>query len=190
MEVVVTYPDRQTTARTDSGTEEARSRGSILIVGCGRWSMGDDQAGLLAASRIRERDLPNTVVITSEDPVADLAAEDLRDLDVLIVVDAARADEQHPAGSFLRMDYQDRPRFLIPRTGIDTHSISVAAALELAASLMRLPSNVWIYMVFGGGFDRRMVLEAVPAAAISSLADRIENDVNEWRRSALCTNSP
>lgn len=152
--------------------------------------MGDDQVGLLAASRIRERALPNTVVITSEDPVADLAAEDLRDLDVLIVIDAARSDDQHPTGSFLRLDYLDRPRFLIPRTGIDTHSIGVAAALELAASLNRLPSKVWIYVVFGGGFDRCMALDAVPAIAVSSLADRIENDINEWRRSALCTNSP
>jgi hypothetical protein len=45
-------------------------------------------------------------------------------------------------------------------------------------------------MVFGGGFDRCMALDAVPSAAVSSLADRIENDINEWRRSALCTNSP
>jgi hydrogenase maturation protease len=155
---------------------------SVRIVGCGRSAMTDDRAGLVAAQQLLKRNLPCVEVVATEAPTAELADERLAEVGLLVVVDAAEADDRHPVGSNARFDYQERPEGLRRRAQTDTHGISVDAGLALAASLGILPPAVWIYVLFGQCFDRGLEMGAA-GAGIGALVDRIERDVRAWTES-------
>ena len=108
----------------------------VRIVGCGRQLMGDDQAGLLVADRLRDSDLLHTTVVCDEAPGSELAVGLDEAVELLIVVDAAPADATHAPGSFVRIDYRAHPERLINSARGDTHSLSVAHGLELAGALV------------------------------------------------------
>jgi Ni,Fe-hydrogenase maturation factor len=215
----------------------------VRIVGCGRWSMGDDQAGLVAADMLRRRcplpygrgsdahplpygrgsdadqltyarhaassvarqaDLstPKNVeggtdgrvvaatVTLSEQPLLDLTDDRIGPVDLLVVIDTALADEHHPAGSFQRIDYRHGARIRQEPVGIDTHSLGVASALQLADNLELLPEHVWIYVLFGRAFGRDLWMSGAVEAAIPALVELIEVDVTKWIRSRPCTSLP
>ncbi len=87
----------------------------ILVFGCGRWFCRDDQVGLLVAQALEQRGLAGVRITTSENPGADLpscfSGERL-----LIVIDAAAADDSHPPGTWQRIDaIADRNRILSNR---------------------------------------------------------------------------
>jgi len=151
------------------------------IIGCGRWSMGNDQAGLLVARRLHERGLPDAVIDLSEQPAIDLAAESHAEAELLIVVDTARADDVHPIGTFVRFDYREGPRLLDAVQRLDSHSLGVAAGLELAERLGMLPPQVWIYVLFCGAFERRLTLDAALDECVAAVAAAIERDLVAWR---------
>ncbi len=84
------------------------SAAEILVFGCGRWFCRDDQVGLLVAQALEKRrieghGLSGVRIITSENPGADLPGC-LTDECLLIIVDAAAADETHPPGTWQRID--------------------------------------------------------------------------------------
>lgn len=152
----------------------------VRIVGCGRWSMGDDQVGLVVAERLREWGIPRAVVVLDEAPGSELASGLGEGVKLLVIVDAAGADEHHPAGSSERIDYRERPEILAARSRGDTHSFSVDAGLELAETLGLLPDDVWIYAIFGTIFDRRLGMCPATEAGIAPLVQRIHRDVTRW----------
>jgi len=144
--------------------------------------MGDDQAGLAVADRLLERHLPSTVVVRTETPGSELAAEPGGEVRLLIIVDAAPADENHPAGSFELLNYRKRPGAFSERAQYGgTHGLGVCSGLKLAEALGQLPKDdVWVYAVFGSSFERRLELSAPVAAVIEAVVDRIECDVQRW----------
>ncbi len=152
----------------------------IRIVGCGRRSMGDDQAGLLVAERLWQMHLPRAEVVVDEAPGSELAGGLSEEVELLVVVDAALADAVHAAGSFERIDYRSNPQIIKSRTRADTHSLSVATGLELAETLGLLPKTVWVYAIFGKDFTRRLDLCPETAAGIEPLAERIKSDLGNW----------
>jgi hydrogenase maturation protease len=82
--------------------------GEILVFGCGRWLCRDDQVGLLVAQALETRaletrQLAGVRIITSENPGADLPAC-LSGERLLVVIDAAAADDRHPPGTWQRID--------------------------------------------------------------------------------------
>jgi hydrogenase maturation protease len=149
--------------------------------------MGDDQAGLMVAERLHRKNLPDTTVALEEAPGAGLADETLGETELLLVIDAARADCRHPAGSFLRINYGQHPRSVSAVSGVDTHTLGVAAGLELADALGLLPTHVWIYVIFGDLFDRCMTVSGAVEAAIPRLVRRIERDATQWIEARSCT---
>ncbi len=153
---------------------------AVRIVGCGRWSMGDDQAGLVVADRLLEKDLPRTVVVRDEAPGSELATGLSPDIGLLIIVDAAPADEKHPPGSSAHFDYRKQPDLLLPKACGSTHALSVDMGLELAETLGLLPKDVWIYAIFGKRFERGLGLSPATEAGIAPLVARIERDVRQW----------
>jgi len=159
----------------------------VRIVGCGRWAMGDDQAGLLAAEGLRDASLPDASVTLEEAPGAGLADESLGEVELLIVIDAARADCRHPAGSFRRVDHRACGLGISTVSGIDTHTLGVTGGLDLAAALGVLPSQVWIYVIFGQSFDRCLTASAAVGWAVPRLVRRIKRDVARWVEARLCT---
>ena len=161
--------------------------GSVLIVGCGRWSMGDDQAGLVTAEQLAGLRLPQTTVALDESPGSGLAELMEGGEELLIVIDAARADARHPEGSFTRIDDGAFPRELRTRGLCGTHTLSVNAGLELARALGVLPADVWIYVIFGRTFDRSLGMREAVAAAVPRLVERVEDDVRAFLGVRSCT---
>ncbi|MCO6435884.1 MAG: hydrogenase maturation protease [Phycisphaerae bacterium] len=152
---------------------------AVCILGCGRWSMGDDQAGLRVAELIADHALPQADVRLSESPGTDLADGSFASADLLVLIDAAPADNAHPSGSFLRLMYPRDAQRLRRKTSGDSHSIGIAQGLELAQTLQALPKRIWIYVVFGEQFDRSLDMSTSVSRAITPLAERISRDVDE-----------
>jgi hydrogenase maturation protease len=142
--------------------------------------MRDDQAGLLVAQQLGKRGLQSTAVVCAEAPGDELIPECAQDVDLLVVIDAARADADHPPGSFARFDYRDGPALVSTGSRYNTHTLSVDAGLELAAALGVLPERVWVYAVFGRDFQRGFYLDPDVATCVDSLVARIETDIADW----------
>jgi hydrogenase maturation protease len=150
--------------------------------------MGDDRAGLAAAELLRQRALPRTVVELDEAPGGNLATESPDGVELLIIIDAARADERHPTGTLERFDYREGPPIAAPGRQGNTHGLSVDTGLELGNALGVLPQHVWIYVLFGEDFGRKMGAGEAIDSGVIRLADRVERDVRDFLGAGSCTN--
>lgn len=157
----------------------------VLVLGCGRWMMGDDQVGLLAASQLAARNLPGARVELAENPDCALAVAGCR---LLVVIDAARPattpavypDKLTP-GQILKLDGRELVSAgTLPRLS-DTHSFGVLSFLHLAAALGCLPENVWVYGLVGQVFCRADRLSTPVEAALGPLVNRIAADISAYR---------
>jgi len=159
----------------------------VHIVGCGRWSMSDDRAGLIIAERLQNACADLGAIVASEDPVDALTDPAIAQTDLLIVVDASPATDSHPIGTFQRIDYRARREAIGKNRRGDTHTLSVETALELAEALGLLPPRVWIYVIFGTDFERGLALSDRVAAGVDGLVKRIEHDLRELTAACPCT---
>lgn len=158
------------------------ARNEIVIVGCGRWLYGNDQAGLIAAESLLSMRLPDVRIYASESPAADLAlyAADAR---MLIVIDAARASTDLPAGTWRRVDYhQIKARLNEPRSP-SAHTLSVATALTVAESLGCLPVEVWIYAIGAESSEVGANVSPAVARAVQDVTSTVRRDVIVWHQS-------
>ncbi len=162
--------------------------GGVLIVGCGRWSMGDDQAGLLVAQRLQRRPPGDVEVIASECADAMLAHPGLSDCRLLVVVDAAPADADHPAGTFAQLDYATDGRRLSGGSQGNSHTLGIDAALQLGRTLGLLPPRVWVYVLFGAQFERTFSVSPRVRAGVRKLARHIVRNLGAFSERVPCTN--
>lgn len=140
-----------------------------LVVGLGSPDSGDDAVGPAAARRVAHLDLPGVTVVEHEDPTGliDLWS----DLDLAVVVDAVSSGA--PPGTLLVMEAGENAGPLAEnawaRTGRGgTHAFGLAAAIELARALHRLP--------------RRLVLVGVEVATVehgAELSPPVQAALNE-----------
>jgi len=152
---------------------------TVRIVGCGRWSMTDDQAGPAVARLLARRNLPGVHLAAVESPLDGIIV-DAGDIDgALFVVDAAVADRHHPPGSTAVLDYRHDARRLPLLDGGSTHTLGLADALRLADELGALPPCVRIYVIFGQDFTRGLEPSPPVRAAIDELAERIAHDARQ-----------
>jgi hydrogenase maturation protease len=149
--------------------------------------MSDDRAGLLVAQQLQGMVLPDTIVRCTEDPLLELANDELLGVQLLVVVDAAAADADHPPGTFTSFRW-DAVTLRSTASGMDTHTFDVGESLQLAGVLGLLPNDVRLYVVFGVGFDRGWEVSQPVSAVVPRIALRIEHDVQEWLRLRSCTN--
>ena len=157
----------------------------VCVFGCGRWLRRDDQTGLLVAREIGRQAPAGVVALTSESPAADLPAN-LDDADLLIVVDAAGAGDDFPAGTWRRIDYRREPGRIGERgRAVDVHQLSVDTALQLAEQLGILPPEVWVYAIAAGDCGYGEAMTPAVEAAVSELARRIPADIEAWRRQRM-----
>lgn len=155
---------------------------AVCILGCGRWSMGDDQAGLRAAELLAARGLPGCLVRVSESPGTDLPDGSFATFDMLILIDAAPASPTHPAGTVHVFEYPRDAERLPARRGTDSHSFGVAAGLRLAQALGVLPGRVRIYVLFGEAFERSLEMSREVELGIKKLAEQVAKDAVSFRR--------
>ncbi len=112
-----------------------------LVLGIGNDWRGDDAAGLLAAQALRARTLPGVTVV--ETAVVDPALiEQWQGVDRLLVVDAVVSGAA--PGTVHRFDLCREP-LPVTLSFCSTHAFDLAALLDLARALDRLPAQVWVF---------------------------------------------
>ncbi len=132
------------------------------VIGIGNDLRGDDAAGPEAVRRLRARALPGLeVVACAADPQALLEA--WSGGDDVTVVDAMRSGA--PPGTVTRFDAARGP---LPLEGFrsSTHGLGVAAAVELARALGRLPARLEIVGIEGARWDHGAALSPEVGAAL------------------------
>jgi hydrogenase maturation protease len=154
--------------------------GRILVIGIGRPQCGDDAAGLLAVTRLRERAGCAARVVCAAGTAWDLL-DALEDEDLLIIVDAAEPHEQCPPGRWLRFFYPADADFLVTCRFAGTHVEGLADVLALAGALGRLPPETWIYALAGLQFVPETDLSTPVVAVLPLLIEALEADTRRWQ---------
>jgi len=147
---------------------------TVVVVGLGHPDRGDDAVGSLVARRVAERAAglsPAITIVEQADPAGLLDLWEGADLAVL--VDAVRSDR--PAGEVLVLDVTTAPLPVGDWSAGGSHALSLAAAIELARVLGRLPGRLVLVGVevrdagLGVGVAS-VVTDAVEAATDAVLA--------------------
>jgi hydrogenase maturation protease len=145
----------------------------MLIIGCGNRQRGDDAAGVIAAERLRALGVEATVCSgeTSELIVVWSGADDVIVIDAVVTGSALGVvhvwDGRHP------------PAY--PGSGVSTHGLGVAEAIELARALDQLPARLQVYGIEGRNFKIGSRISPVVESAVDLVVDRIVGEVNATR---------
>ncbi|RYV50822.1 hydrogenase maturation protease [Pengzhenrongella frigida] len=141
-----------------------------LVIGLGSPDGGDDAVGLWVARRVAALGLPGVAVIEHEDPTGLIDVWGQADL--ALVVDAVRSGAA-PGALFVLAAGADAPPLTADawaRTGRGgTHAFGLAAAVELARALHRLPPRLVLVGVEAATVEHSTSLsatvqDALPAA--------------------------
>lgn len=152
---------------------------SRLVVGLGSRDRGDDAVGPEVAARVAARvGTPLTRagvrVVEHEDPTAliDLWA----DAGLAVVVDAVRSGQ--PPGTLVVLEagadgsqFPAGPWAVTGRGG--THALGLAAVVELARTLGRLPGRLVVVGIEVGGVEHGAPLSPEVAAAVPGAVDAV-----------------
>jgi hydrogenase maturation protease len=131
---------------------------------------------LILADLLRSRVPPEIEVRTATAGGASLL-DWCEDIEVLILVDAAHASVDFPAGQWRRFVFPaDRDRLkATPLSG--THVLGLVEALELAQTLDRLPRAVLVFAVAGAQFALGSGLSTAVRDAMPRVIAALESDV-------------
>jgi len=137
---------------------------STLLIGVGNEFRGDDGVGILAARRIREKNLPGIVIVECGGEAAALL-DAWAGMKTVVIIDAVSSGA--PPGTIHRIDArrQSVSQELFP---FSSHALGLAHAVELARSLGKLPINIIIYGIEGEQFT-----------AGSNLSPKVQEALNE-----------
>ena len=138
---------------------------SVLVVGIGNRSRGDDGIGPEVASRVARLGLPGVWVVVQDEPLA--LVEHLSRHEEVVVVDAT-APRGAP-GSVQVLEVGSAPLRREP-PAIGSHGLGVPEAVELARALGRLPHRLTLVGVEAQGFD-------VGAPLSEQVRDRLDDAV-------------
>jgi hydrogenase maturation protease len=120
----------------------------LLVLGVGNRDRGDDAVGPRVCDLLGEAALAGVATIVVEGSPLDLPLHWSPE-DRVVIVDAA-APAGHP-GRVTRVDaLADR---LIAPVTVSTHAVDVAAAVELARAMGRLPAELAIVGIEGASFE-------------------------------------
>ncbi len=138
-----------------------------LVVGIGNAWRGDDAAGLLVAHALRARELPDVTVVDAAGIDTDLI--DLwQGAGRVILVDAVVSGAA--PGTVHCFDLS-RERLPATHAFCSTHTLDLAAVVELARVLDRLPAELWVFGIEAADFAHG---HAVGAAVLHGLNECVE----------------
>ena len=145
-----------------------------LVVGLGSPDRGDDAIGGIVARGVAALADPRVAVLEHEDPT------DLIELwtgrDRVVVVDATYSGAEPGTLRLLETgaEHPPLPETAWARTGRGgTHAFGLAAAVELARVLRRLPARVTVVGVEAGTFEPGAPLSPAVAAAVPDAVDAV-----------------
>ncbi len=140
-----------------------------LIVGIGNDMRGDDAAGLLVVRRLRELGVDADLRECDGDGAEMM--ELWRDAEEVVLIDSVHSGS--PPGTIHRFDACEQPIPAAFRHNPSTHLFSVAEAIELARSLLRLPPRLTVYGIEGAQFGVGADASPRVAAAVDTVAAEI-----------------
>ena len=167
--------------RTAHTGPEETTGGGALVVGLGGPDRGDDAVGVEVASRVAALGLPRVAVLVHEDPTDLIELWSGREL--VVVVDAVRSGAA--AGTLVILEtgpglgplpHSARVRRL---RGGGTHSWGVAAAVELARVLGRLPPRLTLVGIEARSFEQGAPLSPEVLAALPRAVEAVVGAVSE-----------
>jgi hydrogenase maturation protease len=159
-------------------SEKGAATEPVLIVGAGRVRHGDDAVGILVARLAKRRLAGHAALLLDLGGWATL--DSLEGRRMLIVVDAAMAQDGFRAGEWRRIDFLATPEALEECGVRDTHTAGVASMLEIARTLGKLPEEVWIYAIAGERFAPEERMSAAVRGVAMKVAAQIDADVRDW----------
>lgn len=142
----------------------------VQVIGLGTPS-GDDRVGWKVVAHLREAPPAGVRLDVTSDPLA--VADVPTGCGLLVVIDAGRG--AGPPGSVHRFEWPD-PR-LTAAASVSSHGVGLAAALELAATLGKLPPLVLVYAVEGASAAPGAGLSPAVAAAVPEAAARVRAEI-------------
>lgn len=161
--------------RHDGAWPGTASDAGPLVVGLGSPDRGDDAVGPVVARRFAALGLPGVRVLAHEDPT-DLVTS-MTGASAVVVVDAVWSPGAE-AGTLIILETGEGavplPEDAWARTGRGgTHAFGLAAAVELARALKKLPPRVVLVGVAAAGFDHGEPLSPGVAAAVDGAVDAV-----------------
>jgi hydrogenase maturation protease len=148
----------------------------VLVIGVGNPYLGDDAAGILAARRLIELDLPEIEIRQHCGEGAGLM-ETLKGRDSVIVIDAVQSGAA--PGEIMRFEAhaESLPAHF---SGYSTHAFGVAEAIEMARLLAELPRRLIVFGIEGKTFRPGSELSPEVKRAIAELTEVIYQELKQW----------
>jgi hydrogenase maturation protease len=139
----------------------------VLIIGIGNEYRRDDAAGLVVARALQAKKLPGVAIVEIEDACVDLL-ERWGGADTVILIDAVCSGA--PPGVLHTIDAHVAP---VPADlfTCSTHGFGVAAAVELARALDRLPPRLVLFGIEGKEFGVGRGLSAEVASVLPAIIE-------------------
>lgn len=150
---------------------------SIVVVGVGNPTRGDDAIGRLIAKALAAKQLPDIRVFESEGQATHLL-EVLADAEEVILIDACQSGGA--VGTIYRYEASQKP---IPAAigSVSSHGFGLVDALELARSFRQLPRCCVVFALEGEDFTHGAPLSAQVAAQFDELVTRVEQEIAHMR---------
>jgi hydrogenase maturation protease len=163
----------------------ATSFPSIAVIGVGNEFRGDDGVGRAVVTRLGDRarraPLPEGTALCTCDGDAARLISLWEGTYAAVVTDAARARSITQPGRIRRFELPGDSTWSTPRPA-SSHGLGLAAAVELASVLGRLPRRLIVYTVESAGFELGAGLSSRVQAAVEPLARRLEDEVERLAR--------
>ena len=152
-----------------------------LVIGFGNRWRGDDAAGPLAAERLAAAGY-ETVEIEAD---GTLLLEAWTGRTWVVVIDAMVSGT--PPGSIRRFDRPDA----LPKGAFrsSTHLIGLAAAVDLARALGRLPDRLTVFGIEGADYGYGAPLSAAVDTSLTTMLLEIEKLISSDRSEKVCFDS-
>jgi hydrogenase maturation protease len=152
----------------------------VLVIGFGNELRRDDGAGIAVVRRLAAGGLPDGVVVGEEhgEPIG--LVERWRTCEAVVLVDTVRSGAA--PGTVRRIDASAGPLPGELRRPASTHAIGLAAAIELARALDRVPRRLIVHAVEGRRFDMGATLSPEVAAAVPALTAAVLGEARAFRR--------
>jgi hydrogenase maturation protease len=153
--------------------ETSDPRDDILVIGVGNEFRGDDGAGAFIA-RLLKRENPKGTRIECQRGEAATLMESWQGASTVILLDAVGPGKT--PGGIYRFDASNDP---LPGRFFEssTHGFGVAAAVELARALGRLPQCIIIYGIGGKDFSEGRRLSREVRMAAREVLEKVKMDI-------------
>ena len=145
-----------------------------VVIGVGNADRGDDAAGLVIARRLAARRLPGVTVVESDGEAGGLL-DAWSGMDLVVVVDATSGAGR--PGSVHRYEAARRPLPAALRHA-STHSLGLAAAVELARALNELPPRLVVVGIEGRDFGTGAAVSPDVRQALDGALDLVTKEID------------